>query len=352
MILIRISQLFFVLVLALGVLPGPTCFAAPLIPQDVAIEIGEVDDDDDDEEFEDEDEFNNNPWRIDERKMFAAKHFQLTQQYAIKVAQLDSICGLDKKQKLKLKIASKGATEEALEEFTKQWKEQMKNFGGFNQANDDDDDDDDKKKKKRKKKKKKRIVIKKVEEIDATVMQMLEGSFFGNTKKTAGIDVPIWKRTVEKVLDDEQLKKYKAHVEKLKLASRSVRADAFVANMRLELSLSDSQLDEFDELVRPAFLKKDIDVNWQYDSMATLYFGSKYNKKKMKQLLSEEQYLILKLKLKPAESYGYMFGDNEVVNVAAAVEPEMYVVTLLEHALGGLADLADDVGEAIVGALK
>ena len=121
MILIRISQLFFVLVLALGVLPGPTCFAAPLIPQVVEFEIGEVDDDD--EELEDEEVFNNNPWQIDERKLFAAKKFQLTNKYAIKVAQIDSICGLDKKQKLKLKIASKGATEEALDKFEKQWRD-------------------------------------------------------------------------------------------------------------------------------------------------------------------------------------------------------------------------------------
>ena len=345
MILIRISQLFFVLVLALGVLLGPACFAAPLIPQEVKLEIDGIDDDE--EEFEDEEEFKNNPWQLDERKLFAAKKFQLINKFAVKVAQIDSICGLDKKQQLKLKIASKGATEEALDKFEKQWREQMKNFGGFNQAIDNDDDD---KKKKRKKKKKKRIVIKKVDEIDAQVMQMLEGNMFGGTAMKDGIDVPVWNKTVEKVLDAEQQKKFKAHVEKLKLARRDARADAFVSSMRLELALSDSQVKEFDKLVRPAFLKKDIDVNWQYDSMATLYFGSKYNKKKMKELLSEEQYLILTLRLKPAESYSYMFGDNVAVEVA--VGPETYVVTLLETVFGGLAELADDIGDAIGGVVK
>ena len=346
MILIRISQLFFVLVLALGVLLGPACFAAPLIPQVVEFEIGEVDDDD--EEFEDEEEFKNNPWQLDERKLFAAKKFQLINKFAVKVAQIDSICGLDKKQQLKLKIASKGATEEALDKFEKQWREQMKNFGGFNQAI--DNDDDDKKKKKRKKKKKKRIVIKKVDEIDAQVMQMLEGNMFGGTAMKDGIDVPVWNKTVEKVLDAEQQKKFKAHVKKLKLARREVRADAFVSSMRLELALSDSQVKEFDKLVRPAFLKKDIDVNWQYDSMATLYFGSKYNKKKMKELLSEEQYLILTLRLKPAETYSYMFGDNVAVKVD--VGPQTYVVKLLETVFGGLEGLANDIGDAIGGAVK
>ena len=347
MILILISQLFFVLVLALGVLLGPACFAAPLIPQEVKLEIDGIDDDE--EEFEDEEEFKNNPWQLDERKLFAAKKFQLINKFAVKVAQIDSICGLDKKQQLKLKIASKGATEEALDKFEKQWREQMKNFGGFNQAN-DDDDDDDKKKKKRKKKKKKRIVIKKVDEIDAQVMQMLEGNMFGGTAMKDGIDVPVWNKTVEKVLDAEQQKKFKAHVKKLKLARRDARADAFVSSMRLELALSDSQVKEFDKLVRPAFLKKDIDVNWQYDSMATLYFGSKYNKKKMKELLSEEQYLILTLRLKPAETYSYMFGDNVAVKVD--VGPQTYVVKLLETVFGGLEGLANDIGDAIGGAVK
>ena len=345
MILIRISQLFFVLVLALGVLLGPACFAAPLIPQEVKLEIDGIDDDE--EEFEDEEEFKNNPWQLDERKLFAAKKFQLINKFAVKVAQIDSICGLDKKQQLKLKIASKGATEEALDKFEKQWREQMKNFGGFNQAIDNDDDD---KKKKRKKKKKKRIVIKKVDEIDAQVMQMLEGNMFGGTAMKDGIDVPVWNKTVEKVLDAEQQKKFKAHVKKLKLARREVRADAFVSSMRLELALSDSQVKEFDKLVRPAFLKKDIDVNWQYDSMATLYFGSKYNKKKMKELLSEEQYLILTLRLKPAETYSYMFGDNVAVKVD--VGPQTYVVKLLETVFGGLEGLANDIGNAIGGAVK
>ena len=345
MILIRISQLFFVLVLALGVLLGPACFAAPLIPQEVKLEIDGIDDDE--EEFEDEEEFKNNPWQLDERKLFAAKKFQLINKFAVKVAQIDSICGLDKKQQLKLKIASKGATEEALDKFEKQWREQMKNFGGFNQAIDNDDDD---KKKKRKKKKKKRIVIKKVDEIDAQVMQMLEGNMFGGTAMKDGIDVPVWNKTVEKVLDAEQQKKFKAHVKKLKLARREVRADAFVSSMRLELALSDSQVKEFDKLVRPAFLKKDIDVNWQYDSMATLYFGSKYNKKKMKELLSEEQYLILTLRLKPAETYSYMFGDNVAVKVD--VGPQTYVVKLLETVFGGLEGLANDIGDAIGGAVK
>ena len=345
MILIRISQLFFVLVLALGVLLGPACFAAPLIPQEVKLEIDGIDDDE--EEFEDEEEFKNNPWQLDERKLFAAKKFQLINKFAVKVAQIDSICGLDKKQQLKLKIASKGATEEALDKFEKQWREQMKNFGGFNQAIDNDDDD---KKKKRKKKKKKRIVIKKVDEIDAQVMQMLEGNMFGGTAMKDGIDVPVWNKTVEKVLDAEQQKKFKAHVKKLKLARREVRADAFVSSMRLELALSDSQVKEFDKLVRPAFLKKDIDVNWQYDSMATLYFGSKYNKKKMKELLSEEQYLILTLRLKPAETYSYMFGDNVAVKVD--VGPQTYVVKLLETVFDGLEGLAYDIGDAIGGAVK
>ena len=79
------------------------------------------DEEEDDDEFEDEEDFKNNPWQIDERKLFAAKKFALTNEFAMKVKQIDNICSLDKKQKLKLEIACKGATEKALEGYVKEW---------------------------------------------------------------------------------------------------------------------------------------------------------------------------------------------------------------------------------------
>lgn len=349
MIWLRIPHLFFVLVLALVVLRGQACCAVSMCPQ-VLVET------DDEGEYEDDADYKNNPWQIDERKLFAAKKFQLTKKYAIKIAQIQNICELDKKQVLKLKIASKGATEQALEKYTEQWEEQLKRYGGFNNrenTNDEDEDEDDGKEKV--KKKKKRFVVNKVEEIDAQVLQMMDQNWFGGMVKSDATDVAIWNRTVEKVLNDEQEEKLTAHIDEIKLATRDARADAFIANMRSELALSESQLDEFDELVRPAFLKKDIEVNANYEAMATLYLGSKYNKKKMKKLLSEEQNLILALKLKPAAGYAGMFGDNNNANVAAGVaaaEPEMYVVKVFEAALTGLAGLFDEVGDAIEGALE
>ena len=251
MISIRIPHLFFVFALAL-VFHGQACFAAPLIPQGLPVAemppVEGLEDEDEDEEVEEEVEKLNDLRMVlrqdDDRKRIAAKKFQLSRQYAVKIAEIDRVCGLDEKQKIKLEVASKGATGEALESFAKQRKEQI-NFGGFFGRIGNDDDD---------KKKKKPIVVNDVDEIDKHTLMDLAGKTSRNRKKLVGIDVPLWNRAVESVLDDEQQKKFKAHVEKQKLARGNARADAFVASMRIELSLSDSQLDEFDKLVRPTFL--------------------------------------------------------------------------------------------------
>ena len=135
MISIRIPHLFFVFALAL-VFHGQACFAAPLIPQGLPVaEMPPVEGlEDEDEEVEEEVEKLNDLRMVlrqdDDRKRIAAKKFQLSRQYAVKIAEIDRVCGLDEKQKIKLEVASKGATGEALESFAKQRKEQN-NFGGF-----------------------------------------------------------------------------------------------------------------------------------------------------------------------------------------------------------------------------
>jgi hypothetical protein len=346
--IVQIRSLLLVLLFAALVLPLALTNAATCIKGfvDVAQQAQDEEDDSDeeDDEFEDDEDFMNNPWRVDERKLFAAKKFQLTNQFALKVTQIENICGeLDKKQKLKINIACKGATEEALEKFKKSWKEQMKQFGNQFQTN--DDDDDDKEKKKKRKKKKKRFVVKKVDDIDAQTMQMMDNAMFGGVQTQDHTDVPRWTRTVKKVLDKEQRKKLDAHTKKLKIAKRNARAETFLADMRLRLALGEDQIEEFDKLVRPAFLKKDIEVSWNYEAMATLYLGSKYDKKKMKELLSEEQYLVLTLAVKPAEGYAGMFGDNNNVVVGRQV---VVANGPLLGFLDGMLDAVDDLAELLV----
>ena len=300
--------------------------------------VQQADEDDDDEE--DEEVFNNNPWQLDERKLFAAKKFQLSNEYAMKIKQIDNLCGLDKKQKLKLSIACKGATEKALDKYVKGWNSYIQQFGGFQQQNADDDEVKKKKKKKKKKRKKERFVVKKVEDIDPQALQMLDESMFnmGGNQPTSK-EVKLWTQTVKKVLSEEQREKFDKHMEGLKLAKRNARADSFIARMRIELALADDQVEEFDKLVRPAFVKKDYKTAWNYDSMLTLYLGAKHDKKKMKKLLSEEQYLVLHFTTKPAEGYGHLFGDNVVVRrQAVAADP---VSAFFEGMLDSVADIAE-----------
>ena len=61
----------------------------------------------------------NNPWRIDTRKFIAAKKFQMKQTFLTDVEIIDRICELKPKQKLKLSIAAKGATEKQLRAWVK-----------------------------------------------------------------------------------------------------------------------------------------------------------------------------------------------------------------------------------------
>ena len=110
-----------------------------------------------------------------------------------------------------------------------------------------------------------------------------------------------------------------------------------------KLALADDQVEEFDKLVRPAFVKKDYDnVSWNYDSMLTLYLGSKHDKKKMKALLSKEQNLVLQITVKNAEGYAHMFGDNGgMVVQAAAFDPVGGFFDGLAEVVGDFADMLE-----------
>ena len=324
----------FLLVLILPI-PTMTSVASAQVV-DMAIEFQDEDEDDDED---DEEDFMNNPWQIDERKMFAAKKFQLSNEFALKMKQIDDLCGLDKKQKLKLSIASKGATEKALDAFKKQWEQQLGQFGGQFGGN--------KKKKKKKRKKKKQIVIKNIDEVDAQILQMLDQSFIGGIVKQDTSDVDLWRRTIKKVLNEEQRKKLDAQIESQKLARKNARADSFITEMKGKLVLADDQIKKFDELVRPAFMKKDINVTWQYEFMATLYLGSLHDKKEMKKLLSKEQHTALQITLKPAEGYAGFFGDNNNMVVGQVVAANDPVEWILGEAIGNFLDNLENVAQFI-----
>ena len=328
----------FLLVLILPIPPMASVASAQVARFVEVVDDDKNGDEDEDEDEDDEEDFMNNPWQIDERKMFAAKKFQLSNEFALKMKQIDDLCGLDKKQKLKLSIASKGATEKALEAFEKQWEQQLGQFGGQFGANNG-------KKKKKKRKKKKQIVIKNVDEIDAQIMQMLDQSFIGGIVKNEPSDVALWKRTVKKVLNEEQRKKLDEHMKSLKLARKNARADSFITEMKGKLVLADDQIKKFDELVRPAFMKKDINVTWQYEFMATLYLGSLHDKKEMKKLLSKEQHTALQITLKPAEGYAGFFGDNNNMVVGQVVAANDPVEWILGEAIGNFLDNLENVAQ-------
>ena len=301
------SRLLLALVVPFLFLHTPVCNAA--IWQDEAAEAVDEDEDDDDD---DEVLVQNNPWGIDERKLEAAELFRFRKVYAIEVMKIKSVCDLDKKQTLKLQIAVKGAAKKEIASWKKKWRDQMKQFQGMNFGGNGNQ--------RKKKKNRKELVIKDADEIDQQTMQYLNNTSMlgGNPTETSkAIDNAFWRKTVKGVLTSEQFEKYESFLETREKEQVSAKIDAFVLKMQEDLSLTDEQIEQYDALVRP-HLEKAPDLTGYYETHVFPYYASKYDKKKMKALLDEDQLQLMKMILGPSKAYGGMF-DQQAGN---AIEPQ------------------------------
>ena len=269
----------------------------------------------DDEDEDDEELVQNNPWGFDQRKLDAAQHFFFRKMFAIEVSKIKSICDLDKKQALKLKVASKGAVKKEYKAWKKKWDEQMKQFGMV--VNEDGE--------RKKKKKRKELVIEDADDIADEVMQFLNNpSMFNGGAEEArkAIDSGFWRKTVRGVLEPEQFEKYESFLAERKKAHISAKIDAFILRMQEDLGLTEEQSKQYDALIRPKMEKAPVAPGY-YESYVFQYYATKYNKKKMKALLDEDQYQMMKMLLGPSKTYGAMFDQQANGGDAFEVEANM-----------------------------
>ena len=286
------------------------------------------------DEEEEEELVQNNPWGIDERNLKAAELFWFRKMFAIEVLKIKSVCELDKKQTLKLKVAIKGAAKKELKGWKKKWDAQMQQFrgGNFGRGNQQG-----------KKRKRKEVVIKNADEIDQQTMQYLNNtSMLGgdNEEVQAAIDSVFWRKTVKSVLTPAQFTKYKSFLAERKKAQVDAKIDAFILKMKEDLGLTDKQTTQYDALVRNK-LEKAPNFSGYYSNYVFPYYATKYDKKKMKALLDADQYQLMRMILGPSESYGAMF-DRQANNNAVEVNANLGMFGSIMQMLEGYAKAVEN----------
>jgi hypothetical protein len=342
----------FALVFSLVLLQllAPTVDARQVVVEVVDVEPNDDEsnedgmDDDDGDDDAGEELVQNNPWGIDDRKMQAAQRFWFQKAFLIEVQKIKMVCELDKKQALKLKIASKGAAKKELKTWQEKWNKQMKqfqgmNFGGVAQNL-------------QKKRKRKELVIEDADEIDAQTMQFLNNTnMFGGATEEAqkAIDSDFWRSTVKGVLTDAQYSKYKTYLDERKQAHISAKIDAFIAKMREDLALTDEQTQKYDALVRPSMENAPIAPGY-YEMFVFHYYATKYNKQKMKAVLDDDQFQMMKMILGPSKAYGAMFDQQANNNNDPFVEQQIGGVALeiAGEVLDGFVEGVGDIFEGMV----
>ena len=265
----------------------------------------QVDDDDDDDDFEAV--AIANPFGIDSRTLLAAKKFQLTQLFAVEVEELLSVCKLDKKQALKLRVATKGAVKKLSADWVKKNNRQMGAMGGNANANKKKKDDEEE------------LVIEDADEIDQMTMQAITMNMFGPNPYQAEDprESRFWKKTIASVLTIEQRDKVKtlrAEREKIK---REALTDYLVQSMAVELGMGKTQTAKFDDIIRPVLASAEIDCISMYEPYLMYYYASKADETKMKELLSPAQLQEWKIFLLPSKQIGEMIegGGNQFAQV-------------------------------------
>ena len=349
------TRLLFSLVVSLLFLQTPVCISQASAWQDDEAQAADADDEDEEEDEEDDEEMfvQNNPWGFDSRKLEAAELFWFRKVFAIEVLKIKSICDLDKKQALKLKVATKGAAKKEFEVWKKKYDKQMQQFQGMNINNGNGN----------KKKKRKKFVIEDADEIDQQIMQYLNNSsMFGGQAEEArkAIDSDFWRKTVRGVLEPEQFKKYESFLAERKKAHIDAKVDAFVLKMREDLGMTEEQTEQYDALIRPKLEKAPVAPGY-YQSFVFQYYATKYDKKKMKALLDEDQYQVMKMMLGPSKSYGHMFDqqDNAVEEVVignnflgfSALQTVMSVLEGFNDGINGLIRGFDNFAEGMARAV-
>ena len=304
------SEIGLALTLAVSFLFLQTSVCNAAIWQDKVITVDEAAEEDNVEE--DKDLVLTNTWGIDDQKLDAAKLFWFRKVFAVETLKIKLACNLDKKQMLKLKVAAKRAARKDFTAWKEGWDEYMKQFQGMDLGlgpikprNKDIGREE--------------LVIEGADEIDQQILKVMsQWTFLGDYGEAfKAIDSIFWRKTVKSVLNPEQFEKYEAFLATRNQAYLDARIDSFVLMMKEKLSLSDDQAKRYDALVRPKMKTAPVAPD-QLDYYVFLSSATKHDSEKMKAILNEDQYQLMKMILEPTNAYGDRFDREANVKAEGA----------------------------------
>lgn len=274
-----------------------------------------------------------NQFGLDPKKMMAVKTFYLSQIFSVEIDELKRVCELDPKQVKKLTVAAKGAVKKA----AAKWKKTAAQRGGIADLNLDDDDQvpaSDQPD----------IVINDADEIDEMTLQMVVMNNMGNPFKSDDPrDDKFWRKTLAGVLTDEQSAKFKTYRLEREMAKREALIASTVNLLATDLALTDEQQTQLTELVTPPMKKAKLTCPVFYEPYVLIYYASKVDEKKLKELLSPAQIQKWKIFMAPAKQVGQMMemedaqdlgvGQGDLDVFVQLDQTLSYLLQQLEHVL-------------------
>ncbi len=170
------------------------------------------------------------------------------------VGDMQRTCELNEVQVKKLTLASKGAVAAALEKYNKQQKQMRAQMGGFavpqlagGEEEEEDDADDDELEEEEEV-----ALARPAVAIAGNFVNLVGGGGMFNANSNVAKE-PRWVNAVEKVLTEEQQKKYAAVVKERVAAVRKAAVGAFIAKVDAKLLLSAEQRTKLLTLVDKGF---------------------------------------------------------------------------------------------------
>ena len=262
---------------------------------------------------------------IEPGKLIAAKRFLLLQVFTTEIELIERICEPNKKQLLKLKIASKGATKK----ITKKW---QKNFaqgfgGGMGELKAKDGAEE--------------FEYTDGDQIDEMTMQYVT---MDNMSNPFNVELPtnnaLWKKTIASTLTSEQSQKLKNYQTQRQTLKRNAIIESSIINVAVELGLSDEQIGKLRPLMTKEMKQAKISCPAMYEPYVMMYYASKVSSVELKKLLSPAQHQRWKMHMGPAKQIGQMMEmQNEVV--ADPVQPEIAGVQILVLISQALEDFSE-----------
>ncbi len=227
-------------------------------------------------------------------KLGGAKQFHLLSIYAMEIRRLDAAVKLEDAQKTKLSVGAKGLAKKKSQQFVKTMMEMglgagMPGGGAVPAAPPKHDEPDIK-----------FVEVKSFTDIDANTKQMLDGGFLPEGKPYEDAD---WLKLVKSILKPEQTTKYEQVIAANKLRTDKAMVDAGVAELSLEMGLTNDQQSKLKGLVLEQITKNEprpsnlLSVSLQIEGKQFTMELAKVENTLLRDALTPQQFELISLKL-------------------------------------------------------